>query len=97
MTATQIFMTTSIGTKVSGTDTDEALQSYFFEVAIAARYRSERRNSPADITSESVAGGFVTWSPPTQHCGTFRSRSLCFRLISRMLVVLSLKWRIKPR
>jgi len=38
----QIFMTTSIGAKVSETHADEALQSYFFEVSIAARYRSER-------------------------------------------------------
>jgi hypothetical protein len=30
VTAKQIFMTTSIGAKVSGTHTDEALQSYFF-------------------------------------------------------------------
>jgi hypothetical protein len=42
VTATQIFVTTSIDTKVSGTRTDEALQSYFSEVSIAARYRSER-------------------------------------------------------
>jgi hypothetical protein len=34
VTATQIFMTTSIGTKVSGTRTNEALQSYIFLVLL---------------------------------------------------------------